>query len=189
MEKCEYEEDGKRAEIIYPVFLKDEGINGEIRKTVDGILNNFLLYGSSESALKMDSKIYHSDESYASLIIEGECAANDDTHPEKLRYPITYDFEGKRLLGICDILPGDDWYNTANNIMKERVETDAEYEALWETPTAEILEKDNFYIKDGKIVIFYPPYKLSYYNRGFVDFEFSKEDMRGYLSEYAKNHL
>ena len=90
---------------------------------------------------------------------------------------------------VSDILDGTDWHNTANNIMKEKVENLEEYEALWETPTIEMMEKDSFYVEDGKIVIFYPPYKLSYYNRGFVDFRFSFDDMRGYLSEYAKNHL
>ncbi len=189
MEKCEYEEDGKRAEITYPVFQHDDGINAEIRKTVDSVLNNFLLYSDDESSLKMESEIKHFDENIASLIIEGECIKNNETHPEKLRYSLCYDFEGKRLLALSDILGGTDWHNTANNIMKEKVETDSEYDALWETPTVEILEKENFYIKDGKIVLYYPPYKLSYYNRGFVDFEFSKEDMRGYLTDYAKNHL
>jgi len=189
MEKCEYQENGKRAEITYPVFLRDDGINLEIRKTVDNILNNFLLYSKDESYLKMESEIKHSDENIASIIIEGECIKDEDTHPEKLRYALTYDFEGKRVLSLSDILDGTDWHNTANNIMKEKVETLEEYEALWETPTVEMMEKDSFYVEDGKIVIFYPPYKLSYYNRGFVDFRFSADDMRGYLSEYAKNHL
>ena len=189
MEECEYEEGGKRAEIIYPVFSKDDGINNEIRKTVDSVLNNFLLYSAKNSTLKMDSEIKHKSENIISIIIEGELKKEDDSHPEKLRYPLTYDLKGKRVLALSDILDGTDWHNTVNNIMKERVETNKEYEELWETPTVEILEKENFYIDDGKIIIFYPPYKLSYYNRGFVDFAFSKDDLRGYLTDYAKNHL
>ena len=188
MEKCEYEENGKCAEISYPVFQNDQ-INQEIRKTVDGILNNFLLYSAENSYLKMESEIKHQTPNLVSLIIDDECIKNNEGHPEKLRYALSYDLENKKLLTISDFLIGDEWHKTANNIMKEKAEKNSEYDELWEIPTIEILDKENFFIKDGKIIVFYPPYKLSYYNRGFVEFEFSAEDMRGFLSDYAKNHI
>ena len=46
------------------------------------------------------------------------------------------------------------------------------YRQITMQQAVEMMEKDSFFVEDGKIVIFYPPYKLSYYNRGFVDYAF-----------------
>ena len=41
----------------------------------------------------------------------------------------------------------------------------------------------DFYIQDDDLVIFFQPYDLSYYARGFVEFRLDLEDLSGYMKE------
>lgn len=183
-ETSEYEQEGKYARITLPVF-ENEGFDTEIRKTTDEILNNFLLY-NEKARLELDTDVKANGERIKSVVIDGTCEKGDNT-PERIRIAKTMDFQEGRFLELSDFLT-DGWEQKADNIMKELSESD-EYDELWEMPTVAQMDKENFYIEDGKIVLFYPPYKLSYYSRGFVEFSIDMEDMRGYLTDLAKNGI
>ena len=59
------------------------------------------------------------------------------------------------------------------------------YSDLWQKPT--ISQNQRYYIDGKNLVLFYPPYELSYYERGFVEIPLSLSDMSGYLKpEYRK---
>ena len=44
-------------------------------------------------------------------------------------------------------------------------------------------ENQDFYITPENLVVYYLPYKLSHYERGFVEIPLSLSDMSGYLKE------
>ena len=74
--------------------------------------------------------------------------------------------------GILNIL-------TQENLVKE---TEVSY-------TYSDEQNEYFYFTDKGIVIFYPPYELSYYSRGFVDFTIDYEDLYGYIKpEYSRKY-
>jgi hypothetical protein len=76
---------------------------------------------------------------------------------------------GKQLEFEDFFPPGADWETLLLNEMLRLIEAEpAEYEDLWNPP--ESLETADFYIKDGNMVIFFHPYELSFYARGFVEF-------------------
>ena len=72
------------------------------------------------------------------------------------------------------------------NSRLEKMSRQAEYSDLWEKPIITDAQNEYFYFNDKGIVIFYPPYELSYYARGFVEFVIPYEDLYGYLKpEYV----
>ena len=58
-----------------------------------------------------------------------------------------------------------------------------EYKDLWAKPEIKQEHQTDFYIQDDDLVIFFQPYDLSYYARGFVEFRLDLEDLSGYMKE------
>lgn len=64
------------------------------------------------------------------------------------------------------------------NIVSENPDV---YSDLWAKPT--LMQNQPYYIKDDCLVLYYPPYELSYYSRGFVEFYVPLTDIGGYLND------
>lgn len=62
-----------------------------------------------------------------------------------------------------------------------------EYSDLWKKPQISDDCRADFYLTDKELVIFYPPYELSYFSKGFVEFSIPYENIKGYLKEEYKN--
>ena len=61
-----------------------------------------------------------------------------------------------------------------------------EYADIWEQPVIGEEQNECFYLTDDGLVIYYPPYELSYYARGFVEFVIPYSELYGYLKpEYV----
>ncbi|MCX7714246.1 MAG: DUF3298 and DUF4163 domain-containing protein [Clostridia bacterium] len=83
---------------------------------------------------------------------------------------------------------GTNYKEILNKIMLQMMEDDKDkYGDLWEKPSITEKQEKDFYISKGKLVIYYHPYELSYYARGFVEFPISLEKLRPYLKqEYCR---
>ncbi|MCH5184741.1 MAG: DUF3298 and DUF4163 domain-containing protein [Oscillospiraceae bacterium] len=62
-------------------------------------------------------------------------------------------------------------------------ENTALYGELWEKPTVTDDTDRSFYIKDECLVIYFQPYELASYGRGFVDFSIPLSSLKPYLKE------
>ena len=60
------------------------------------------------------------------------------------------------------------------------------YSELWEEPHITADNKNRFYMTDTELVIFFPPYELSYYAKGFVEFKIPLEELYDILDERYK---
>ncbi|MBS7298704.1 MAG: DUF3298 and DUF4163 domain-containing protein [Eubacteriales bacterium] len=169
-----------------------ENINDTYNKEVSAIVNNFLSKPPSEKenySLEADCEIARNDGRIVSVILEGE-AFTGGAHGEKFRITKTIDFLQKKIIVLEDLFADDSWKTVIDNKMKDIAEKgEGDYSELWEMPSTKNLNSSNFYLKDGKLVLYYPPYQLSYYRRGYVEFEFDKEELSGYLSDYAREFL
>ena len=192
LEAKEYQTDGKYATFTVPTF-EDESefasqITDEIEEKTAELLDNFI---KSEFVSKLDinTEVTHNDGRVVSVVMEGE-VSGDKPHGEKLRITRTYDFEEEKVVALAELFMDDSWQMLIDNKMRELVEggTDG-YDELWEIPTAKLLNKENFYIKDGELVIYFPPYELSYYRRGYVEFNFTPQEVARVLSDYGKQIL
>ncbi len=192
LEDKEYQTDGKYATITVPTF-EDESdfssqINDEIEEKTAELLDNFI---KSEfvSKLDMNTEITHNDGRVVSVVMEGE-VSGDKPHGEKLRIARTYDFGEAKTVTLAELFMDDSWQTLVDNKMLELAESGADgYDELWEIPTVKLLNKENFYIKDGELVIYFPPYELSYYRRGYVEFNFTAQELARVLSDYGKQIL
>lgn len=96
------------------------------------------------------------------------------------------DDKAGKVITLADLFAENEDYKTVlNRTMQQMVENNKEeYQDLWEQPM--ITDNQGFYIQDGNLVIYYPPYELSYYARGFVEFSIPLKDIESYLSPNYK---
>ena len=192
LEDKEYQAEGKYATVTVPTF-EDESdfssqINDEIEEKTAELIDNFI---KSEfvSKLEMSTEIEHNDGRVVSVVMEGE-VSGDKPHGEKMRIARTYDFEAAKTVTLAELFMDDSWQTLADNKMRDLAESGADgYDELWEIPMVKLLNKENFYIKDGELVIYFPPYELSYYRRGYVEFNFTAQELARVLSDYGKQIL
>jgi len=72
------------------------------------------------------------------------------------------------------------------NAKLEKMSQSDEYSDIWEKPVIREKQNEYFYFSGDGLVIFYPPYELSYYARGFVEFTIPYSELYGYLKpEYC----
>ncbi|MBR0089122.1 MAG: DUF3298 domain-containing protein, partial [Clostridia bacterium] len=89
----------------------------------------------------------------------------------------------KKVL-LADLFAEAGYENTLNRMINEQVEEHPdEYSELWEKPVIKDTSQTDFYIDGDKLVLYYQPYDLSYYARGFVEFKLPLKELSGYLKE------
>ena len=72
---------------------------------------------------------------------------------------------------LADLFADDGYVSTLNRMINEEMEKHSEeYKDLWAKPEIKQEHQTDFYIQDDDLVIFFQPYDLSYYARGFVEF-------------------
>ncbi len=161
-----------------------DSVNGEIRQIVSALSEDVAKKASErekKAKLEITSNVTYNDSRLVSILLECE-ADTGGAHPEKFRICRTYDFVGARRVLLEDVFTDEEWKKAVDAEMERRAKEEDEYKGLWEIPSTKLLKNENFYFKDnGEIVFFFPPYDLSYYRRGFVEFEFTKEEMSGFI--------
>lgn len=194
----EYETDYStvKAEIISFVNLSDkefeERLNNDISSDIESALVAFdtKSQGSAEN-LKMGNKCVFETQwqeknncnDFASLI-EERYTYSGGAHGETVRLTRNIDTAANKEIKLHDLFEDSGYMEALNRMINEEVQKNAEeYSDLWEKPQIKDSNQKDFYIEKGKLVIYYQPYDLSYFARGFVEFRLSLEDLSGYLKE------
>lgn len=91
-----------------------------------------------------------------------------------------------KVISLANLFNENEDYKTIlNRQMEKIIEQNAnEYQDLWEQPM--ITDDQGFYIENGDLVIYYAPYELSYYARGFVEFRIPLQNIEGYIKQQYK---
>lgn len=98
--------------------------------------------------------------------------------------------ESKQVMLGDLFLPDSDYRTVLERIVQSMAESDKDkYGDLWEQPKISDKQEKDFYIQDGKLVIYYSPYELSYYAKGFVEFPIKLTDIQSYMKEDYKRLL
>ena len=101
-----------------------------------------------------------------------------------MHIPVNIDVSGEKEVKIADLFADDGYVSTLNRMINEEMEKHSEeYKDLWAKPEIKQEHQTDFYIQDDDLVIFFQPYDLSYYARGFVEFRLDLEDLSGYMKE------
>lgn len=101
-------------------------------------------------------------------------------------YTINTGEENPHILELRELFKTeDDYIDTINRLIDKLVEEDPEkYSGLWAEPHINAQDHQNrFYLTDEELVIFFPPYDLSYYAKGFIEFPIHRTELNGLLKE------
>ena len=166
-----------------------ENINADIQKRVDDTLQSFKdEAGKSEGkddALNATSFVSFSKNGILSVVIDCE-KYTGGVHGELGRIVKNLDMQNEKELAFCDLF-SDEKFPDRINAYIEQVMQDkpTKYKDIWKKPVVDADEL--FYLSDAGVVIYYLPYELSYYSRGFVEFEIPYEELEGYIKpEYLE---
>lgn len=162
--------------------------NSEYITFADNTLNSFITESESSSATK-DTLILKQEIKFNKngiISIVGNCETfTGGPHPTTERLVKNIDTKKGIYLSFKDLFNDDGYINRINSYISTLLETNPEkFDELWKTPT--ISENQDFYISPQGLVIFYPPYELSYYSKGFVEIEIPYKEIESYMNpEYA----
>lgn len=102
-----------------------------------------------------------------------------------LPYTVNAASDAPRILQLKELFIDEDGYiDTINRMIDELAKQDPEkYSELWAEPHITTEDQRQFYMTDEDLVIFFPPYVLSYYAKGFIEFPLRLTELNGYLKE------
>lgn len=193
----DYETDNEIIYLEIPSFhglgtkeLNDE-INDDYEEYSQELLNSFIDISNNsienragKSKLEMKNEIKYNKNGLFSLVGEiyrytqGAYGASD-------RRILNVDVSNSKIILLEDLFIDDEYIDLLNSKL-EKLSQEAMYSDLWEKPVITDKQNECFYFDDKGLVIFYPPYELSYYARGFVEFTIPYSELYGYLKpEYS----
>ena len=198
----EYETDysSVRAEVIEISGLADtefeDVFNDSVEKNIDSELVAFDTAASEiADELKMGNKCVfqttwhekYNKNDFLSLV-EERYVYMGGAHGETAWLPRNVDIAASKEVKLADLFQDSGYVNTLNRLITEEAEENKEeYAELWEKPEIKDSNQTDFYIEGDDLVIFYQPYDLSYYARGFVEFRLPLEELTSYMKEeYAR---
>ena len=102
-----------------------------------------------------------------------------------LPYTVNAASDAPRILELRELFEDEEGYvNTINRMIDELIaQKPEEYTELWAEPHITLEQQRQFYMTDEELVIFFPPYVLSYYAKGFIEFPLRLTELNGYLKE------
>jgi len=188
-----YSGNGYSITMEIPEIQDDSGFspqfNSEYIALGDTILNNFIAEAekteNAEDTLNISQEIKFNKNKILSII--GNCEAyTGGTHKTQSRILKNTDLETGKNISFNELFNDGAYIDRINSYISTLLETNPEkFNELWKIPT--VSENQDFYITADGIVIYYPPYELSYYSKGFVEIEIPYEEIESYLKPgYAK---
>ena len=183
-----YSGEGYEMSMEIPELQEDtdfaDKFNSEYITIADNTLKSFIAE-SEKSATAKDSLILNQEIKFnknSIISIVGTCETfTGGPHPTTERIVKNIDTKNGVYLSFKDIFNDDTYINRINSYISSLLQTNPEkFDELWKTPT--VSENQNFYITSQGIVIFYPPYELSYYSKGFVEIEIPYKEIESYLN-------
>lgn len=169
-----------------------EIMNEEYENMILALLDEFMERTQKQTQkceFDLENSVKLNNGRIVSVVCEGE-AYTGGAHAEKFRMCRTMDFDEGKTLTISDVFSDDAWKQAADVKMLALAQSGEErYRDLWQQPETKDLNPENFYLKDDAVVVYFPPYELSYYRKGFVEFELKYKEFSGYMNEDIKTAL
>lgn len=197
IENSNYETENEIIYIEVPEFkglgkkeFNDE-ISGNYENYSKDLLNSFIKdseerspnrAGKSKLEVKQEEK-YNKNGLYS--LISEIYEYTEGAYGVSRRRILNVDIVNSKVLLLEDLF-NDDKYIDMLNSKLWKLSEDSMYSDLWEKPVINTEQNEYFYFDNKGLVIFYPPYELSYYARGFVEFTIPYSELYGYLKpEYS----
>ncbi len=188
---------------VYAEIIEFDGIknkeyeselNMSVRSNVDEAIAQFdkLAQDASEelpegvkSALSITQKVKRNTDDIISFVSE-HYIYTGGAHGNTSWYPRTINVlaENPHDLKLSELFKDKDYIKKLNAIIDTMVkENPDKYSELWEKPELTKENENRFYMTDIDLVIFFPPYELSYYAKGFIEFPIPLAELSPLLKE------
>lgn len=159
-----------------------ESVNDEYERVLTDMLDDFSEAAKStgdSSVFTVTTTEQYNKNGFLSVVTQADARAGG-AHQSSRRITKNIDTRLSCELKLSDLFEGDGYIDMINARLADEVEKNAEkYAGLWEKP--KLSQNQSFYVNETSLVLYYPPYELSYYERGFVEIPLSLADMSGYL--------
>lgn len=189
-----YETDISTIELEIPEFKNfpdsdfEEKLNGSYTKAISAWVDEFTKKCGQKPSeaekcqLKLSQEITF-DNPYLLSIVGELYTFTKGMHGTTVRIPKNIDVKNCRELKLSDLFSDESYKTAINREINEILENNPDkYSDLWEKPVLSSMHEEYFYFSGDGLVIFFPPYELSYYARGFVDFCIPYSGLSGYYS-------
>ncbi len=167
------------AEDIEDAIYQFDSIAQEAQKT---------LPAGVKSSLYITQKVKRNSTDFISFVME-HYMFTGGAHGTTSWYPKTIEVTGDNPhdLTLGELFTVNDYLDKINAIIKQKVEDNPDiYSELWEEPIVTKENENRFYLTDENLVIFFPPYELSYYAKGFIEFPIELKELSPYLIDKLK---
>lgn len=141
-----------------------------------------------KSALSITQKVKRNTTDIISFITE-VYTYTGGAHGSTEWAPVTVDVtsENPHNLKLSELFSDKDYIAKLNAVIAKMVEENPEkYGELWARPEITEENKNRFYMTDTDLVIFFPPYELSYYAKGFIEFAIPYDRLNPILNDRYK---
>lgn len=143
--------------------------------------NSPIIPSDSKASFTTTLDIKYNNNDFLS-VVEEENMFTGGAHGMIVRNSCNIDFRNKKQIYLDDLFEAEGYENVLNRMIDELLQKRGEdYTELWKIPRIQAEHQYNFYITETDLVIYFQPYDLSYYARGFVEFPLSLTDLRGHL--------
>ena len=169
----------------------NEQLEGDVRNTInefDKLAQDAVedLPAGVKSALNITQKVKRDSGDVISLLTENYIylgGAHGTTAWDT--YTIYLGDDNPHRLELKELFVDESQYIDEINQRIDRLVEDnpEQYSELWAQPHITEAESGRFYLTDNDLVIWFPPYELSYYARGFVEFPIPLSELNGLLKE------
>ena len=137
------------------------------------------------SALKITQDVKRIKDGIISLVSEHYIYLGG-AHGNSSYKPLTVDINSEvpHNLKLSELFEDEKYADKINFIIEQMVQADPQrYSELWAKPHISGDNEDRFYLTDTELVIYFPPYELSYYAKGFVEFNIPLSELSPILNE------
>lgn len=101
-------------------------------------------------------------------------------HKNRFRIAKNIDTKNCIELSLSGLFDDDGYIDGINKLLSDAVAAEPEkYSDLWARP--KIMQNQGFYIDGESLMLYYPPYELSYYERGYVEIPVPIEELLTYM--------
>ena len=204
--KIKKEEQESDYSVVYAEIIEFDGfknkeyesqLNLSVQKDVENAISQFdelaleakkSLPEGVKSTLNITQKIKRNSSDIISFISE-HYIYTGGAHGSTSWKPKTVDVASKKPhdLKLYELFSDKDYITKLNAIINNMVkENPDKYSELWEKPEITTENENRFYMTDSELVIFFPPYELSYYAKGFIEFPIPFEELNPILKDRYK---
>lgn len=141
-----------------------------------------------KSALSITQKVKRNTTDIISFITE-VYTYTGGAHGTTEWVPVTVDVTSEKPhnLKLGELFSDSNYITKLNAIIAKMVEENPEkYGELWAKPEITEENENRFYMTDTDLVIFFPPYELSYYAKGFIEFNIPYDRLNPILNDRYK---